>query len=215
VERAWGQTLAGWEEGEFMLLVEDSFKAILGAHSPEALDAEAATVIGLWPDGRIALTNSAWQTFALANTGADVLRRWPLGASFHSGVSDALRDYYARAFAHVLERREAWAQNYECHSPELARQFRLQVLPLGGHGLLLTHSLLVEIPMSEKSVPLHGMARYRGPRGVVRQCSNCRRTQRAGSPEVWDWVPQFVLDTPRYVSHGICTTWINQYYPEL
>jgi hypothetical protein len=199
-----------------MLLVEDSFKAILGAHSPEALDAEAATVLGLWPDGRIALTNSAWETFALANAGADVLRRWPLGASFHAGVSDALRDYYARAFARVLQRQEAWEQTYDCHSPELTRQFRLQVLPLGGLGLLLIHSLLVEVPMLEKkSAPLHGLEQYRGPRGVVRQCSNCRRTQRAGSPEVWDWVPQFVSGTPNYVSHGICTTCINQYYPEL
>jgi hypothetical protein len=83
--------------GRLWLQVEGNFKKLLGAHSPEALDAEAATVLGLWPDGRIALLNSAWQTFALANAGADVIRRWPLGANIHTGTSDVLRSYYAQA----------------------------------------------------------------------------------------------------------------------
>jgi hypothetical protein len=195
-----------------MLQVEDNFKKLLGAHSPEALEAEAGTVLGLWPDGRIALFNSAWQRFALANAGADVIERWPLGASVHSGISDVLRGYYARAFARVLQRQQSWGQTYDCHSAELTRQFRLQVLPLGSLGLLLIHTLVIEVPMSEENAAPRGLAQYLGPHGLLRQCSNCRRTQRWSSPEVWDWVPQFVSEAPDCISHGICPTCLSQYY---
>jgi hypothetical protein len=109
----------------------------------------------------------------------------------------------------VLERREPWTQTYDCHSAELTRQFRLQVLPLGGPGLLLIHTLVVEVPISGENAPPLGLAPYLSPVGLVRQCSNCRRTQRSISPNVWDWVPQLVLETPDYVSHGICTSCLN------
>jgi hypothetical protein len=48
----------------------------------------------------------------------------------------------------------------------------------------------------------------------LRQCSNCRRTQRAHGDE-WDWVTAHVTDPPPNISHGICPICIQQDYPEL
>ncbi len=194
------------------LQVDGRFVAVLGAHSVQALEAESGAVVGIWPDGRIAFSNGAWQRFALSNAGADVLVRWPLGADLLSGISGGLRDYYASAFARALARGEAWEQTYACHSPRSTRQFQMRVLPLAGRGLLLIHSLVAE---AELEILASGDAeRYFDADGVVRQCSNCRRTQRVGAPAAWDWVPAFVASCPPRTSHSICSACINQYYPE-
>src|SRR4051812_8463615 len=52
-----------------MLQIDVGFEPLLGAHTVAELDAEPGSVIGLWPDGRIALLNSAWQQFARQNGG--------------------------------------------------------------------------------------------------------------------------------------------------
>lgn len=196
------------------LVVDDGFTAHLGGHSLEALDSEPGVVVGLWPDGRMALQNSAWQRFALENAGSDMLERWPIGSDLLSGISGALRGYYGRAFARAAARNEAWEQSYHCHSSRLSREHRLRVLPLEGSCLLLIHSDVV-VPTPFGSGELVTSARYVAADGMIRQCSNCRRSQRVGCPGTWDWVPQFVDQAPPNVSHGICATCRNQYYPGL
>lgn len=197
-----------------ILQIDDGFRKLLGGHSPEALDTETGTVLGIWPDARIALCNAGWHRFALENSGADVIQRWPLGTCLLSAISGVLRDYYARAFSRVLAGGEEWDQTYHCHAPKLKRQFRLRVLPLGRHGLLLVHSLLVEVAMPPGGSE-DPAEQYLGPDGLIRQCSNCRRTHRRGTREAWDWVPRFVAQPPDNTSHGICATCMNQFYPDL
>jgi hypothetical protein len=205
-------SVEGQSKGE--LQVDSQFARLLGSHTPAELDLETGAVVGIWPDTRIALQNSAWRRFALQNAGADVLERWPLGACLLSGISGVMQAYYADAFARVLAQSEPWEQTYDCHSPNSRRQYQLRVLPLVGRGLLLIHSLLVEADIGLGS-SFAGAKPYLGPDGLVRQCSNCRRTQRVGAASTWDWVPELVAHTAPRTSHGICSTCVNQYYPEL
>ncbi len=202
-----------------MLQLDAGFEQHLRPHQIGDLDAEPGSVIGLWPDGSIALLNSAWRRFAEENDGADVVQRWPLGSELLSGVSGLLRGYYSRAFARVRREGKPWEQSYQCPDRAGRQQpFRLRVLPLTRDCLLLVHTRLVaaEHPRSDDLFPgkLPAPADYVDPRGMIRQCSNCRRTQRAQSKQ-WDWVTAHVTDPPRNVSHGICPICIRQDYPEL
>lgn len=199
-----------------MVQIAPGFEALLGAHALEALDREPSVVIGLWSDGRIALLNAAWRRFAEENDGADALRRWPIGGDFLSGISGVLRDYYRRAFASVRAQGRPWEQSYQCHSPRVRRQFRLRVLPLEQHALLLIHSAIVEsaAPPRDADIGASALAEYVGPSGMVRQCSNCRRTQH-GTREGWHWVRDYVSHPPPNVTHGICDICLRQDYPDL
>jgi hypothetical protein len=199
-------------------LLDRGFRALLGPHTVESIEAEHGSVIGLWSDARIALLNSGWQRFARENEGAHVLERWPLGSDFFSGISGALRDYYAESFARVVRTRQPWEHAYHCHSPSTGRQFRLRALPLADGALLLVHSLVVRYPawFDDANPPRLGeLERYVGADGLIRQCCNCRRTQRVASPMAWDWIPELVARPPRNVSHGICSTCMKQVYPDL
>ncbi len=200
------------------LQVDPRFRAVLGPHTPESIESERGSVIGLWPDARIALLNTGWQRFAHENAGAKVLERWPLGSDFLSGISGVLRDYYAEAFARVVRTQQPWEHSYDCHSPTTGRQFRLRALPLADGALLLVHSLVVSFPAwfdGAHPPRLDSLDRYVAADGIIRQCCNCRRTQRAVSPLSWDWIPELVAHPPRNVSHGICMTCMKQVYPDL
>lgn len=199
--------------------IAEGFQALLGRqHTVESIEAEGGSVIGLWSDARIGLLNSAWQRFALENAGASVIERWPLGSDFLSGISGVLRGYYAEAFARVAHTGQPWEHSYDCHSPATARQFRLRALPLAQGAVLLVHSLLVSLPVSfdgAHAPSLEALERYVGSDGIIRQCCNCRRTQRVASPLVWDWIPELVARPPSNVSHGLCMTCRKQVYPDL
>jgi hypothetical protein len=199
------------------LVMDARFRALLGPHSAESIEAERGTVIGLWGDARIALLNSAWHRFAHENAGASVIERWPLGSDFFSGISGVLRDYYAEGFARVARTQRPWEHDYDCHSPTTGRQFRMRALPLAQGALLLVHSLVVSYPASFDGdhPPLHGLDHYVGSDGLLRQCCNCRRTQRAVPPIRWDWVPELVAQPPPNLSHGICLTCMRQVYRDL
>lgn len=199
-----------------MTEIDTGFERLLGAHSPDELDREPGSVVGLWPDGRIALLNGAWRRFGEQNQGSDVLLRWPIGSDLLSGISGVLREYYTRAFAGVRALGQPWEQTYQCHSPLVRRQFRLRVLPLERRALLLIHSAIVEAPLSSWSSELETpeLEGYVGPSGMVRQCSNCRRTQHV-TRDGWDWVRAYVTDPPPNVTHGICDICLRQDYPDL
>jgi hypothetical protein len=196
------------------MLIDVGFDRHLGAHRTDELDAERGCVIGLWPDGRIALLNRTWERFALENGGGHTLERWSLGSDLTAGISGVLRDYYTRAFDRVRQLGEPWEQTYQCNAPSRRREFRLRVLPLERRALLLVHSLAVDALLLEEDEPAQP-SRYLRSDGMVRQCSNCRRTERAAPPGGWDWVRAYVTHPPLNITHGICETCIRQHYPEL
>lgn len=196
-------------------MLDPAFREVLGRFRVDDLDRDASSIVGLWPDLTIAYQNEGWRAFALANGGADVLERWPLGASITSAISGPLRGYYEAMFRRALAQRSALAHPYLCSSETVERALHMTAYPLDGRGLLLVHSLRVEVPRDEPA-EVADDARYRRADGVIAQCSCCRRTRRADveAPQ-WDWVPGLVSARASGVSHGLCQPCADFYYPDL
>ena len=177
--------------------------AILAARfDVDALDRDESTNVAIDPAGTILWVNRAWERFATANGGADVLRRFGLGGSYLGAISPSLQGFYASAFSNALASGEPLELDYECSSAETFRRFHMRGLPIGQEGLLLEHSLVVEHP-HDRAVLEPIDALYASPDGVVVQCSNCRRVRRT-TGLAWDWVPAWVRSFPPRTSHGLC-----------
>jgi len=189
--------------------IDPAFAELLVDYSLEALEAEAGAVVGVWPDGTIAMLSRKWFEFAADNDGAEVVERWGLGQSLLTGISGGLRDYYAEVFSGVLRSNDPWAQTYSCHSPRVDREYHLRVVPLCGKGLLLVHSLSASCSNTARPGSTFAPALYQDEHGLVHQCSNCRRIRRRSG--AWEWVPDLVCQTKLSVSHGLCGPCYGQY----
>jgi hypothetical protein len=174
------------------------------------LSARDSTVIAIDPRGRIVWLNPGWYEFASRNGGQQVIERFGLGACYLDGISGSLRDLFERALRRSLATREPFEHSYECSSASLHRLHRLRVLPVVGAGFLLEHSQICELPSSE--VPALALpARYVDEHGLVAQCSNCRKVRRADR-SAWDWVPEWVAQSPSGTTHGICEVCVGFYW---
>jgi hypothetical protein len=183
--------------------------------SQSALESDPSVIYALDADFRIRYCNAAWDAFALANGGAQWVRGNVKGRNLFEFVSGGLADYYKRSFAEVLRTGKPWHTAYECSSAEAERRFTMHVHPTSGtKGLLVVNSLVVQHPHRRKTADAIRTV-YREPSGQIVMCSNCRRTRRAGSGGVWDWVPAFVASHLPEVSHGLCPPCLECYYPGL
>ena len=166
-------------------------------------------------DLNITFCNSAWDRFALENSGpAEVLARNVIGKHLLNFISGNLKAYYAQLFPYIRALGRRGEQSYECSSSSVFRRFQMQIFPLAqGHGFVICNSLRVEGPHSadthEPTEPI-----YRDSHGLIHMCANCRRTRRADASdgEIWDWVPDFVDSGVRNISHGICPMCVEYYY---
>jgi hypothetical protein len=192
----------------------DGFAPLIAPFRRETLERSTANVCGLWPDLRIAYVNPAWLAFGLANgAGADASAA--LDTSILSVVPGALRAHYEGMFARAQHTNAVVEHDYECSSPTVRRTFRMAVHPCASGALVVVHSLTRETPHLEPASP-PGDALYRDARGLILQCSNCRRVRRSlepNVPESWDWVPDYVARVPARTSHGLCELCCDFYYP--
>lgn len=183
----------------------------LRAYDEKALREDPGTLVAIREDGTILWYNASWAGFARDNGFGDVESRFGVGASYFEGISGELRAFYEDVVHACDATHEPFEQQYECHSPARRRTFRMRVLPVKDHVLLVSHSLVVEGPHEEPAVDAPLDATYRGEGGIVTMCSNCRRTRRVGEAR-WDWVPGWVARQPARVSHGICPLCRGYYY---
>jgi hypothetical protein len=164
----------------------------------------------------IAYCNAAWDRFALQNGGADrVLAAQIVSRNLLDFIAPELKDYHAGLFAQARSLGRAVSHDYECSSPSVFRQFRMQIYPLlAGRGFTVINSLTVERPHN-RLVWEPSEAVYRNSNGLIRMCANCRRTNRAGHPDIWDWVPAYLERTRRDVTHGLCPVCAEYYYHDV
>lgn len=164
----------------------------------------------------IVYCNAAWDRFAAENGGVGLERERQLGRALLDVVPEPLRPLISEGFRGVITGGSPWRQVYECSSPSVFRRFQLAVYPDSrSAGLVAVHSLLIERPHdpAEREAQAAGPL-YIGQDGLIRMCCHCRRTRRAQPDAAWDWVPAYVEHPPTSVSHWICETCLNLFYPD-
>jgi hypothetical protein len=195
--------------------VADGFAPLIAPFRRETLESSTANVCGLWPDLRIAYVNPAWVAFGLANGARATGASAALDTNILSVVPGALRAHYEGMFARAQQTNAPVEHDYECSSPTVRRAFRMAIHPCVSGALVVVHSLTRETPHLERaSPPLDEL--YRDARGLIIQCSNCRRVRRnlePIAPDSWDWVPEYVARRPARTSHGLCELCHDFYYP--
>lgn len=182
----------------------------------EALEQGLDVACLLDPELRILWTNSAWARFAADNGAADdFLARWGEGAPYPDGIAAPLDEWYRDRLTQCLESQDIWEHEYECSSPDNLRVFRLLAYPLAREALLVVHSIVVDRPHGDgRALPSDFVeAHYLDDDGIVHQCMHCRRTHHQGDRDRWDWVPQWVAQSPPSTSHGLCPPCFDFYYP--
>lgn len=192
-------------------MLDPEFAPMLEGVSLDALEADPATIVGTWADGRIGYLNPAYQAFADAAGAKELCVHWGLGSSVHAAVPEPLRSFYVGLFDRALATLEPITHEYECPSPTLARTYALRLHPLaGGRGILMSQRLVVARPHAETSPAEPD--NYRGANGIVVQCMHCRRVRRALDHARWDLVPEYVARAPEGTSHGVCSLCLEYHY---
>ena len=195
---------------------DDSFPSTLVGFELDTLENDPHSVFAIAADYSLIYFNPAFLTFAAENGGEPkVSIQCRLGSNLLDSISGVLRCFYASRFADVLKSGKPWHQEYHCHSPQLFREFHQSVFPLrNGRGLVMINSLKVERPMEiapgEAQSPIPES--YVQDTGLITQCSNCRRTLRNDKSSLWDWVPEWVAQSPANTSHSICSTCYDYYW---
>jgi hypothetical protein len=178
------------------------------------LEQDRSVIFGLDSGLHIVYCNGAWDHFAAANGGSELLRPAPIGRLLLDSISGPLRPYYESAYHDVLRTSQPWTHIYECSSPAAYRRLSMRVLTMKKTGgLLVVNSLCVERPHAG-SANRPCESEYRHQNGILVMCSHCRRTRRVDNSQVWDWVPEYVERMPTRASHGLCDICLQYHYPE-
>lgn len=193
--------------------LDEAFTPLLETVGLAALEADAATIYGMWPDSRLAYMNPAYVRFSVAEGASELSAEWGLGCRVLATVPEPLTQFYDRLIARALVSPEPITHRYDCHSPELARKYDLRLFSLGERrGLLLASSLVMARPHAD---PERADAdRYRSANGLLTQCCHCRRVRRAMEPGHWDLVPDYIAAAPPRTTHGLCELCFAYHYTE-
>ncbi|PIQ24172.1 hypothetical protein COW36_10145 [bacterium (Candidatus Blackallbacteria) CG17_big_fil_post_rev_8_21_14_2_50_48_46] len=193
--------------------LDPHFARLLRFHPKQSLNTTENTIYGLWPDFSLAYLNPGWFRFAAENKGEpQISETWGLGRSIFEAIPKELKIFYQSHYQTCLESGTLWQHSYECSSPEICRELIQFVYPLGKReGLLLIHSSHLSQKHKDKAHrPLHQA--YRDPNGLLHQCAVCRRVRNQQATERWDWVSDWVRQTPEKTSHTYCAGCYGHYF---
>lgn len=167
----------------------------------------------MWPDFTIAYTNPGWRQFAASNGGElSQSRERVLGQSVLAAISSDIRPFYETNFTRSINEGRPWMHVYECSSADVYRKYHMKVFPLSRlAGLLVINSLCVERPHTLEAVS-SSQSIYANSKGLICQCSHCRRVRRGDDSSTWDWVPAWVAKVCQNISPGICPACLAHYY---
>jgi hypothetical protein len=185
----------------------------------DELEASEAIVFGLWRDFSLAYVNPAWVCFADSNDGQPYINDvWGVGSQYLDAIPGKLRTFYE----HFLTAAPVpgttlhpAAHVYECSSPTVFRQYRMQVYALRERlGYIVNNALVVERPHDPLTRTPHDpdLPQYVDAVGIITQCSHCRLVRHVGARERWDWVPAWVEHVQPNTSHGLCAMCFSYYY---
>ena len=165
---------------------------------------------------RFVYCNPEWDRFAAANGGRGLEADRMIGAELFASIPGVLVDAYRQAFRSVEETGRVWVKAYECSSPDVFRTFqmRIHLLDRPPRWFLVTNPLVTERPHEQGAHP----SELYFANGMVTMCAHCRCSRWNGTPERWDFVPDYLqhkgVDAVR-ISHGLCPICVAYFYPDL
>ncbi len=189
----------------------DAMRPALAAFDLNRLEAETYTIYALTDQMALGYLNPAWFKFAHENSGAAVANRFGLGTPILAGISPPLQDHYEALLQLSLSSGQAAESRYLCPSSKLERVFLLRILPLSPGGWLVHNALVVQHAHSDEARPF--TSEYRDRRGLIVQCSSCRRVRYGSDVNRWDWVPALLDNHYDPVSHGLCEPCLGFVFP--
>lgn len=201
--------------------IREKFVALLGSHFElQSLEESPVTVYGLLPDFTIAYVNPAWSRFAEDNDGQPAIANaWGVGSRYLDAIALPLRPFYQGLVERAAGRDQSLhplTHQYECSSAQRFRKFSMQVYALPDRaGYLVINACVVDAPHDDSARPPAGaqFATYATADGQIVQCAHCRLVQRVAEPSRWDWLPDWVEQSPPGTSHGLCAMCLDYYYP--
>ena len=162
---------------------------------------------------RITYCNPAWDEFALANGGENVVAARVVGTELMHVIPEPLRGLYAEMFHRCREQHLTFDFDYECSSAEVYRLLHMNVLSLNHVGdLAFINSIRVERKHGAERPPVDPADIYISAHGIISMCSHCRRSRRQDASGVWDWVPSFLKTKEWQISHGVCPVCLSYFH---
>jgi hypothetical protein len=126
----------------------------------------------------ITAVNPAWEAFALANAGRQLLAEQVVGRRLFDYITGDPTRMYLEALLQTVRRAAApLVRPYRCDSPGLRRFMEMEIRPLAGGGLELSHRLL-RTQLIERPVSFTTTAAAGGQ--LLKRCSVCGRLAQPG-----------------------------------
>jgi hypothetical protein len=195
---------------------EDTFQFKLDGLDFETIENSPHSIFGLSKDLKLIYFNKAWFEFSKQNNGEpEISEIFTIGTAFESAINGTIKDFYISNYKKVLRDLKVWKHEYECSSPTLYRIFCQDVYPLkNAEGIVVVNSLKTQRPLDNKDHKNVNLltTEYADKNGIITQCTNCRKTQRVNNIDVWDWLPAYVYESTKNVSHSICPICYDYYW---
>lgn len=193
----------------------ENFKGSLDKFDLDTLETSQHVIYAITDSLDFVYFNPEYISFYKENSGKQSLDH-KIGDSLLNSISGAeLKEYYKSNLEKCSTQQIVWRVEYECSSPELFRQYEQSIHPVNnGKTLIVINRLMVSKPIKEVHLTefIGKEEDYTDSLGRINQCSNCRCTQRIDNLEKWDWVPSWIKDMPKNVSHTICPTCFDYYW---
>ncbi len=187
---------------------------ILSAALERALNEERAPACGTDRSGEIVFLNRAWDERVEPAASPHARRSWLLGRSWFDAIGPDSRPFYRDLFHSALALRAsagtALLHLSECNTPSLIRRSLTWLAPLHERGVAIGVVMVHELENLGTPEALYGVgaepaAAFRDRRGVVTQCSCCRRLQQPVGGQ-WHFVPGALAQVVPGVSQALCET---------
>ena len=204
----------------FLKRYNQDFPSKLIALDFETLEKSSHSIYGLSKDLELIYINPGWIRFANENGGGiSTLNEYPIGTSIINTMDESkIKAFYIENYTNVLKTGKVWNHKYECSSKDESRIFNQRTYRLkNGDGLIVINSLLVKLPMKSIDRKAYQAVEenYLHTTGLITQCCNCKNTQRAKQPNIWDWVPAWIKNIPSNMSHSICPICYDYYWKNI
>jgi CheY-like chemotaxis protein len=192
--------------------MDESMRSLLAPFNLDTILNDPSSTCAASPDLSIVFVNRAWTEFGRANGGRAGDERLGVGANLVAVSPAILRPFYGELFHRAQQLSAPVQWDYDCSSPATLRHCRMRVAPCASGALIVSHTFIGDAPAPADRLNAPD-AFYRDDRGLLVQCSNCRRVRRADPSLRWEWVVSFVAHIPKATSHGLCPACSGHYYP--